>query len=61
MLDYRYQQSEDDLFVQHEIDIVSNHISICDPDSFANEFEPIDFYTRDIRSYPRNEFDCKNV
>ena len=56
-----------DLSVQHEIDIFSNRISICNPGSFANEFEPIDFYTRDIHSYLRNEviartlYLCKDV
>ena len=50
-----------DLPVQHEIDIFSNRISICNPGSFANEFEPIDFYTRDIRSYLRNEAIAKTL
>ncbi|MBQ6335262.1 MAG: putative DNA binding domain-containing protein [Erysipelotrichaceae bacterium] len=56
-----------DLSVQHEIAIFSNRISICNPGSFANDFEPIDFYTRDIRSYLRNEviartlYLCKDV
>ena len=50
-----------DLSVQHEIDIFSNRISICNPGSFANEFEPIDFYTRDIRSYLRNEVIAKTL
>ena len=56
-----------DLSVQHEIDVFSNRISICNPGSFANEFEPIDFYTRDLHSYLRNEviaktlFLCKDV
>ena len=50
-----------DLSVQHEIDVFSNRISICNPGSFANEFEPIDFYTRDIRSYLRNEVIAKSL
>lgn len=50
-----------DLSDQHEIDIFSNRISICNPGSFANEFEPIDFYTRDIRSYLRNEVIAKTL
>ncbi|MCR5135742.1 MAG: putative DNA binding domain-containing protein [Oscillospiraceae bacterium] len=50
-----------DLPVQHEIDIFSNRISICNPGSFANEFEPIDFYTRDIRSFLRNEVIAKTL
>ncbi len=50
-----------DLPVRHEIDIFSNRISICNPGSFANEFEPIDFYTRDIRSYLRNEVIAKTL
>ena len=50
-----------DLSVQHEIDVFSNRISICNPGSFANEFEPIDFYTRDIRSYLRNEVIAKTL
>lgn len=50
-----------DLSIQHEIDILSNRISICNPGSFANEFEPIDFYTRDIRSFLRNEVIAKTL
>ena len=50
-----------DLSIQHEIDIFSNRISICNPGSFANEFEPIDFYTRDIRSFLRNEVIAKTL
>ena len=50
-----------DLSVQHEIDVFSNRISICNPGSFANEFEPIDFYNRDIRSYLRNEVIAKTL
>ena len=37
-----------DLPVQHEIDIFSDRISIVNPGSFANEFEPIDFVNRSI-------------
>ena len=50
-----------DLSIQHEIDIFSNRISICNPGSFANEFEPIDFYTREIRSFLRNEVIAKTL
>ncbi len=50
-----------DFSIQHEIDIFSNRISICNPGSFANEFEPIDFYTRDIHSYLRNEVIAKTL
>lgn len=41
--------------VEHEIDIYSNRISIINPGSFANEFTPIDFYKRNLKSYLRNE------
>lgn len=53
--------------VQHEIDIYSNRISIINPGSFANEYSPIDFYHRDLKSYLRNEsiadilYLCKDV
>ncbi len=56
-----------DLRIQHEIDIFSNRITICNPGSFANEFEPIDYVRRDIHSYLRNEviakalYLCKDV
>lgn len=56
-----------DLPVQHEISVFSDRISILNPGSFANEFEPIDFVTRDIHSILRNEmiakvlFLCKDV
>ena len=56
-----------DLPVQHEIDIFSDRISIVNPGSFANEFEPIDFVNRDIHSFLRNEtiarvlYLCKDV
>ena len=66
-----------DLPVQHEIDIFSDRISIVNPGSFANEFEPIDFVSRDIEpidfvsrdihSFLRNEtiarvlYLCKDV
>lgn len=41
--------------VEHEIDIYSNRIAIINPGSFANEFTPLDFFTRDLKSYLRNE------
>jgi len=44
-----------DLNIEHEIDIYSNRISITNPGSFANEFDPIDFYKKDLKSYLRNE------
>ncbi len=56
-----------DLSVQHEIDVFSDRISIVNPGSFANEFEPIDFVNRDIHSFLRNEiiarvlYLCKDV
>ena len=56
-----------DLPVQHEIDVFSDRITIINPGSFANEFEPIDFVNRDIHSFLRNEtiarvlYLCKNV
>ena len=56
-----------DLPIQHEIDIFSDRISIVNPGSFANEFEPIDFVSRDIHSFLRNEtiarvlYLCKDV
>ena len=56
-----------DLPVQHEIDVFSDRISIINPGSFANEFEPIDFVNRDIHSFLRNEtiarvlYLCKDV
>ena len=50
-----YAHARYDLPVQHEIDIFSNRISIVNPGSFANEFEPIDFVSRDIHSFLRNE------
>lgn len=62
-----YAHARYDIPVQHEIDIFSNRISITNPGSFANDFEPIDFVNRDIRSYLRNEviaktlYLCKNV
>ncbi len=58
----RYDES-----VQHEIDIFSNRISIINPGSFANSFEPEDFAKRDLHSYLRNEviartlYLCKDV
>jgi len=56
-----------DIAVQHEIDIFSNRISIINPGTFANSFEPKDFATRDLHSYLRNEtiartlYLCKDV
>lgn len=53
--------------VKHEIDIYSNRISIINPGSFANDYSPIDFYNRDLKSYLRNEsiadilYLCKDV
>ena len=56
-----------DIPVQHEISVFSDRISIVNPGSFANEFEPIDFAERDIHSFLRNEtiarvlYLCKDV
>lgn len=56
-----------DSFIQHEIDIFSNRISIVNPGSFANSFEPVDFVNRDLHSFLRNEviantlYLCKDV
>ena len=56
-----------DIPIQHEIDIFSDRISITNPGSFANDFKPTDYVTRDIRSYLRNEviantlYRCKDV
>lgn len=53
--------------VQHEIDIYSNRISIINPGSFANEFTPNDFFSRNLKSYLRNQsiadvlYLCKDV
>lgn len=53
--------------VQHEIDIYSNRISIINPGSFANDFTPLDFYERNLKSYLRNRtisdvlYLCKDV
>lgn len=53
--------------VQHEIDILSNRISIANPGSFANPFEPKDFATKNLHSFLRNEtiartlYLCKDV
>ena len=53
--------------VQHEIDIYSNRISIINPGSFANDYLPIDFFERDLKSYLRNQpiadvlYLCKDV
>lgn len=56
-----------DSSVQHEISIYSNRISITNPGSFANPYEPKDFALRDLHSYLRNEkiartlYLCKDV
>lgn len=50
-----------DSSVQHEIDIYSNRISIINPGSFANEFRPEDFATRDLHSFLRNELISKTL
>ncbi len=50
-----------DLQVQHEIDIFSNRISIINPGSFANEFRPEDFASRDLHSFLRNELISKTL
>lgn len=53
--------------VQHEIDIYSNRISIINPGSFANDYVPSDFYSKDLKSYLRNKsiadvlYLCKDV
>lgn len=47
--------------MQHEIDIYSNRISIINPGSFANEFRPEDFATRDLHSFLRNELISKTL
>lgn len=56
-----------DLKLQHEIGIYSNRVSITNPGSFANEYRPEDFATRDLHSFLRNEaiakilYLCKDV
>ncbi|MCD8231839.1 MAG: putative DNA binding domain-containing protein [Clostridiales bacterium] len=50
-----------DSSVQHEIDIYSNRISIMNPGSFANDFRPEDFATRDLHSFLRNELISKTL
>lgn len=50
-----------DCSVQHEIDIYSNRISIINPGSFANSFEPTDFVMRDLHSFLRNEVIAKTL
>ncbi len=50
-----------DSSVQHEIDIFSNRISIINPGSFANEFRPEDFASRDLHSFLRNEMISKTL
>ncbi len=50
-----------DLNLQHEISIYSNRISITNPGSFANEYKPEDFATRDLNSFLRNEVITKTL
>ena len=50
-----------DLNLQHEISIYSNRISITNPGSFANEYTPEDFATRDLHSFLRNEIIAKTL
>ena len=51
----------------HRMEVPEIPISIVNPGSFANEFEPIDFVSRDIHSFLRNEtiarvlYLCKDV
>ncbi len=44
-----------DLPVQHEVSIFSDRIAITNPGPFANDHAPEEFFTRDLRSYLRNE------
>lgn len=44
-----------DINVQHEIDIFSNRISITNPGCFANDNTPLDYSTKDLKSFLRNE------
>ena len=50
-----------DIPVRHEIDIFSNRISIINPGSFANEFTPQDYASRDLHSFLRNEAIAKTL
>jgi len=50
-----------DIPVRHEIDIYSNRISIINPGSFANEFTPQDYASRDLHSFLRNEAIAKTL
>ncbi|MBQ2658766.1 MAG: putative DNA binding domain-containing protein [Erysipelotrichaceae bacterium] len=50
-----------DIPVRHEIDIYSNRISIINPGSFANEFTPQDYASRDLHSFLRNELIAKTL
>jgi len=56
-----------DIKVQHEIDIFSNRISIINPGNFANEYTPLDYASKNLKSYLRNEtiakvlFLCQDV
>lgn len=45
--------------LQHEICIYSNRITITNPGSFANEYKPEDFVSRDLHSFLRNEIIAK--
>ncbi len=53
--------------VQHEIDIYSNRIAFINPGSFANDYTPNDFFSKDLKSYLRNKsiadvlYLCKDV
>lgn len=38
-----------------QIDIFSNRISITNPGCFANDNTPLDYYTKDLKSFLRNE------
>lgn len=56
-----------DIKVNHEISIFSDRVVITNPGAFANDYEPIDFYKHDLKSYLRNEkiskvlYLCKDV
>lgn len=50
-----------DMNIQHEIDIFSNRISIINPGSFANDYLPEDFVSRDLHSFLRNESIAKTL
>ena len=44
-----------DINVQHEIDIYSNRISITNPGCFANDYTPLDYSKKELKSFLRNE------